>query len=112
MEDVRKGKKVKPEFEEILRAKNVPDWYINSCNKIKYMFPKAHAVAYVTMAVRVGYFKLYHPLVFYAVWFTARCEQYDIRAMIAGKEGIIDRYNEKSRKQIVLRSFHQKKLKL
>ncbi len=94
MEDVRKGKKVKPEFEEILRAKNVPDWYINSCNKIKYMFPKAHAVAYVTMAVRVGYFKLYHPLVFYAVWFTARCEQYDIRAMIAGKEGIIDRYNE------------------
>ena len=94
MEDVRKGRKVKPEYEEVLRAKNVPDWYIDSCNKIKYMFPKAHAVAYVTMAVRVGHFKLYHPLEFYAVWFTARCKAYDIKAMLAGKEGIIARYNE------------------
>lgn len=94
MEDVRKGKKVKPEYEQVLRANNVPDWYIDSCNKIKYMFPKAHAVAYVTMAVRVGYFKLYHPLEFYAVWFTARCKAYDIKAMLGGKEGIIARYNE------------------
>lgn len=94
MEDVRKGKKVKPEYEEVMRANNVPDWYINSCNKIKYMFPKAHAVAYVTMAVRVGYFKLYHPLEFYAVWFTARCKAYDIKAMIGGKDAIIARYNE------------------
>jgi len=94
MEDVRKGRKVKPEYEEVLRANNVPDWYIDSCNKIKYMFPKAHAVAYVTMAVRVGYFKLYHPLEFYAVWFTARCKAYDIKAMLGGKEGIIARYNE------------------
>ena len=94
MEDVRKGRKVKPEYEAVLRAKNVPDWYIDSCNKIKYMFPKAHAVAYVTMAVRVGYFKLYHPLEFYAVWFTARCKAYDIKAMLAGKDGIIARYNE------------------
>ena len=94
MEDVRKGRKVKPEYEQVMRANNVPDWYIDSCNKIKYMFPKAHAVAYVTMAVRVGYFKLYHPLEFYAVWFTARCKAYDIKAMLAGKEGIIARYNE------------------
>ena len=94
MEDVRKGKKVKPEYEKVMRANNVPDWYIDSCNKIKYMFPKAHAVAYVTMAVRVGYFKLYHPLVFYAVWFTARCKAFDIKAMLSGKEGIIARYNE------------------
>lgn len=99
MEDVRKGRKIKPEFEEILRAKNVPDWYIKSCNKIKYMFPKAHAVAYVTMAVRVGYFKLYHPLEFYAVWFTARCDAYDIRAMIGGKEAIIHRYEELKKKK-------------
>lgn len=99
MEDVRKGKKVKSEFEQILRAKNVPDWYINSCNKIKYMFPKAHAVAYVTMAVRVGYFKIYHPLEFYAVWFTARCDAYDIRAMIGGKEAIIHRYEELKKKK-------------
>ena len=94
MEDVRKGRKLKPEYEDVMRANNVPDWYINSCNKIKYMFPKAHAVAYVTMAVRVGYFKLYHPLVFYAVWFTARCKAYDIKAMLGGKDGIIARYNE------------------
>ena len=94
MEDVRKGKKLKPEYEQLMRARNVPEWYINSCNKIKYMFPKAHAVAYVTMAVRVGYFKLYYPLEFYAVWFTARCKAYDIKAMLAGKDGIIARYNE------------------
>ena len=99
MEDVRKGKKIKPEFEEILRAKNVPDWYIDSCNKIKYMFPKAHAVAYVTMAVRVGYFKIYYPLEFYAVWFTARCDAYDIKAMIGGYEEIIARYEELKKKK-------------
>lgn len=99
MEDVRKGKKIKPEFEKVLRAKNVPDWYIESCNKIKYMFPKAHAVAYVTMAVRVGYFKIYHPLEFYAVWFTARCDAYDIKAMIGGKEAIINRYEELKKKK-------------
>ena len=94
MEDVRKGRKVKPEFETILKANNVPQWYIDSCNKIKYMFPKAHAVAYVTMAVRVGYFKLYYPLEFYAVWFSARCKQYDIIPMLAGKDAIIARYDE------------------
>ena len=94
MEDVRKGRKVKPEFEQVLRANNIEDWYIDSCNKIKYMFPKAHAVAYVTMAVRVGYFKLYYPLEFYATWFTDRCKAYDIKAMIGGKEAIITRYNE------------------
>ena len=99
MEDVRKGKKVKEEFAKILRANNVPEWYIESCNKIKYMFPKAHAVAYVTMAVRVGFFKLYHPLEFYAVWFSARCKQYDIKPMLEGKEGIIRRYEELKQKK-------------
>ena len=94
MESVRKGKKIPKEAEEPLRACNVPEWYIESCNKIKYMFPKAHAVAYVTMAVRVGYFKLYYPLEFYAVWFSARCKQYDIEPMLGGKEAIISRYEE------------------
>ena len=99
MEDVRKGRKVKPEYEELMRANNVPQWYIDSCNKIKYMFPKGHAVAYVTMAVRVGYFKLYYPLVFYAVWFTARCKQYDIKAMLGGLDGLTRRYEEIKRKK-------------
>ena len=99
MEDVRKGKKLKPEFEEIMRANNVPEWYLDSCNKIKYMFPKAHAVAYVTMAVRVGYFKVYHPLEFYAVWFSVRCKAYDINAMLGGLDSIINRYEEIKRKK-------------
>ena len=99
MEDVRKAKKVKPEYEEIMRAKHVPDWYIASCNKIKYMFPKAHAVAYVTMAVRVGYFKVYYPLEFYAVWFSVRCKAYDIKAMLGGLESIIAKYEEIKRKK-------------
>ncbi len=99
MEDVRKGKKLKPEYEEIMKANNVPAWYIDSCNKIKYMFPKAHAVAYVTMAVRVGYFKVYYPLEFYAVWFTVRCKAYDINAMLGGLDAIIQRYEEIKRKK-------------
>ena len=94
MEDVRKGRKIKPEYDPVLRAHNVPDWYIDSCNKIKYMFPKAHAVAYVTMAVRVGWFKIYRPLEFYATWFTARAKAYDIEAMLGGLESMIKRYEE------------------
>ena len=99
MEDVRKGKKLKPEYQQLMKANNVPDWYLESCNKIKYMFPKAHAVAYVTMAVRVGYFKVYHPLEFYAVWFSVRCKAYDIKAMLGGLDAIINRYEELKRKK-------------
>lgn len=94
MENVRKGKGLKPEFEEIMRAKNVPDFYIDSCKKIKYLFPKGHAVAYVTMAIRVGYFKVYYPLEFYATFFTVRSKQYDIKAMVGGREKIINRLEE------------------
>ena len=98
MEAVRKGKgkfKAKEkEYVPLMKMHNVPDWYINSCYKIKYMFPKAHAVAYVTMAVRVGYFKIYHPLEFYAVWFAVRAKAYDIEAMLGGLESIIAKYEE------------------
>ena len=94
MEDVRKGKGLKPEYVEIMKANKVPQYYIDSCNLIKYMFPKGHAVAYVTQAVRVGYFKIYHPLEFYATFFTVRCDQYDIQAMIKGENAIIDRLDE------------------
>ncbi len=98
MEAVRKGKgkfKAKEnEYVPLMRMHNVPEWYINSCYKIKYMFPKAHAVAYVTMAVRVGYFKIYHPLEFYAVWFAVRAKAYDIEAMLGGLETIIAKYEE------------------
>ena len=94
MEDVRKGRGLKEQYEEIMKANNVPSWYIDSCKKIKYMFPKGHAVAYVTMAVRVGYFKIYYPLEFYATFFSVRSKQYDIKTMIKGKDAIISKIEE------------------
>ena len=99
MEDVRKGRGLKEQYEEIMKANKVPDWYIESCKKIKYMFPKGHAVAYVTMAVRVGYFKIYYPLEFYATFFTVRSKQYDIKTMIKGKDAIISKIEELRTKQ-------------
>ncbi len=94
MEDVRKGRGLKPEYEEAMIAHNVPSYYIDSCKKIKYMFPKGHAVAYVTMAIRVGYFKVHHPLEFYATFFSVRSKQYDIIPMIKGEEAIIARLEQ------------------
>lgn len=99
MEDVRKGKKVKPEYEEIMHQCNVPQWYIDSCNKIKYMFPKAHATAYVMMAVRVAWYKVYQPLAYYASYFSLRCNQYDLSVMIQGEQAIIDRLEELKKKR-------------
>ena len=94
MEDVRKGRGLKTEYVEAMQSHNVPSWYIDSCNKIKYMFPKGHAVAYVTMAIRVGYFKVYHPLEFYATFFSVRSKQYDINTMIRGEEAIVNRLEQ------------------
>ena len=94
MEDVRKGKGLKPEYEEAMITHNVPSYYIDSCKKIKYMFPKGHAVAYVTMAIRVGYFKVHYPLEFYATFFSVRSKQYDIVPMIKGEEAIINRLEQ------------------
>ncbi len=94
MEDVRKGRGLKPEYEEAMTTHGVPSYYINSCKKIKYMFPKGHAVAYVTMAIRVGYFKVHYPLEFYATFFSVRSKQYDIIPMIKGEEAIINRLEQ------------------
>lgn len=94
MEDVRKGRGLKPKYVEIMKSNQVPQWYIDSCNLIKYMFPKGHAVAYVTMAIRVGYFKVYYPLEFYATFFSVRSKQYDIETMIKGEKAIIGRLEE------------------
>ena len=77
-----------------MKANGVKQYYIDSCNKIKYLFPKGHAVAYVTMAMRVGYFKVYYPLEFYATFFSVRSKQYDIKAMIGGREAIVARLEE------------------
>ena len=88
MESVRKGKGLKPDQEEIMRENNVPEWYINSCKKIKYMFPKAHAVAYVTMAFRIAWFKVHYPLAYYAAFFSIRADEFDSEFMIYGKEKV------------------------
>ncbi|MFA6808294.1 MAG: PolC-type DNA polymerase III [Eubacteriales bacterium] len=84
MENVRKGKGLKTEDIEAMQAHNVPNWYIESCQKIKYMFPKAHAVAYVTMAFRIAWFKINYPEVFYATFFTVRADEFDADIIIGG----------------------------
>ncbi len=81
MERVRKGKKLTPEFEALMREHKVPEWYIESCNKIQYMFPKAHAVAYVTLAVQIAYFKVHYPEAFYRAYLTVHTDEFDISIM-------------------------------
>lgn len=86
MENVRKGKGLKPDQEEAMIENNVPQWYIDSCKKIKYMFPKAHAVAYVTMAYRIAYYKVHYPMEFYCTYFTVRADDFDASIMAQGHE--------------------------
>jgi len=88
MESVRKGKGLSDEFEAAMRENNVPEWYLDSCKKIKYMFPKAHAAAYVLMAVRIAYFKVHHPLYYYASYFTVRASDFDLLTMTKDKHTI------------------------
>ena len=91
MESVRKGKGLPPGAEEEMVAAGVPDWYIGSCKKIKYLFPKAHAVAYCMMAFRIAWFKVYHPLAFYAAYFYRRSQKggFDAGLMTGGLESVL-----------------------
>jgi DNA polymerase-3 subunit alpha (Gram-positive type) len=88
MERVRKGKGLTEGDVEDMRRVGTPDWFIESCNKIKYMFPKAHAVAYVTMAFRIAYYKVHYPLAFYAAYFTVRADEFDAQLIVAGRDRV------------------------
>ena len=99
MELVRKGKALKdPEkwkgYVELMKENNVPEWYIKSCEKIKYMFPKAHAAAYVTNAFRIAWFKVHQPQAYYAAYFTIRADEFDSDIMCYGKEKVINKMKE------------------
>ena len=91
MESVRKGRGLPPGAEEEMVAAGVPDWYIGSCKKIKYLFPKAHAVAYCMMAFRIAWFKVYHPLAFYAAYFYRRSQKggFDAVLMMGSIESVL-----------------------
>jgi len=94
MENVRKGKGLKPEDIEDMSSHDVPDWYIASCQKIKYMFPKAHAVAYVMMSFRIAWYKLHYPAAFYATFFTVRADEFDIDLICQGRQVCLQKIEE------------------
>lgn len=94
MENVRKGRGLSPDDEEYMRSFDIPEWYIESCNKIKYMFPKAHAVAYVMMSFRIAYFKVYYPEAFYATYFTTKIQDFDGQLILKGKEAVDEKIKE------------------
>ena len=94
MENVRKGKGLKPEFIEEMNKHDVPQWYIDSCQKIKYMFPKAHAVAYVMMSFRLAYYKVHYPAAFYATYFTTKAQDFDADLIVKGLDSIKQKIQE------------------
>ena len=89
MESVRKGKGLTPEWEEAMKAHDVPDWYIWSCKKIKYMFPKAHAAAYVMSAIRLGWYKVHIPIAFYCAMFTVAPGGFDAEIVSQGRSHVV-----------------------
>ncbi len=101
MEKVRKGKGLTPEHEQLMRDNGVPDWYIDSCKKIKYMFPKAHAAAYSISSLRVAWFKVYYPEEYYCAFFTIRGDEFDAQYMCRGEEVL------KARRELLAEMMHQ-----
>ncbi|WP_352417849.1 PolC-type DNA polymerase III [Proteiniborus sp.] len=94
MERVRKGKGLTEEDEDYMRENKIPEWYIKSCNTIKYMFPKAHAVAYVMMSFRIAYFKVHYPMAFYATYFTSKAIDFDAELVLKGKDAVKSKIHE------------------
>lgn len=88
MEKVRKGKGIPEKYLDEIREHEVPEWFIESCNKIKYMFPKAHAAAYVSAALRLGWYKIYYPLEYYAAFMTVRGGDIDAVTVLKGRDAV------------------------
>ncbi len=108
MESVRKGNGLTEEWESDMKKNNVPDWYIDSCKKIKYMFPKAHATAYVMMAFRIAWYKINYPLEYYATFFTKRDTEWDIDSLYKGLEGILEFKNNYKKASLQERTDRQR----
>ncbi len=98
MENVRKGKGLKPDEEDAMRNLGIPEWYIESCKRIKYMFPKAHAAAYVTMSFRIAYFKVHYPQAFYATYFTTKSSDFDADLILKGESMVRQKLSELEQK--------------
>ncbi len=94
MESVRHGRGIPDDWQKKMREAKIPEWYIDSCLKIKYMFPRAHAAAYILMALRIAYFKVYFPLVYYSAYFSVRADDFDIVSMCRGKDSVKDSMKE------------------
>ena len=99
MEAVRKGKGLTPEMEDTMRKNRVPDWFIDSCKKIKYMFPKGHAVAYVTMALRIAWYKVYRPAAYYCAYYTVRADGFDANLLGGNLETVRKNYENLQQKK-------------
>jgi len=101
MESVRKGRGLTSEMEEAMKKAGVPQWYIDSCKKIQYMFPKAHAAAYVMMAWRIAYCKINYPLAYYATYFSIRATSFDYETMCQGKEHLEEALRKEENKDTI-----------
>ena len=98
MEHVRKGKGLNASERDLMTSHDVPEWYQSSCQKIEYMFPKAHATAYVIMALRIGWFKVFRPIYYYAAYFSCRAKEFDVEVLAAGKNAIRNKIAELKQK--------------
>lgn len=94
MEKVRKGRGVTDEEVALMQEHDVPEWYIESCRRIKYMFPRAHAVAYVMMSYRIAYFKVYYPAEFYATYFTTKVSEFEAETILKGSTAVLQKMDE------------------